>query len=86
MLHNDRHNAPGAPLEELLVHPIALHIRQRADVIAAALRTTAARDEDPHRLRQRDPADWQAVKAPIRDPGGWPIIVLRKADRAGGAG
>ena len=44
MLHNDRHTAPGAPLDLLLVHLIALHTGQRPDVIAAALQTTAARD------------------------------------------
>lgn len=43
-LHNDRHNAPWPPLDELLVHLIALHTGQRLDVIATALRATAARD------------------------------------------
>jgi AcrR family transcriptional regulator len=41
-LHNDRHNAPWPPLDELLVHLIALHTGQERDVIAGALRVTAA--------------------------------------------
>ena len=43
-LHNDRHNAPWPPLDELLVHLIALHTGQKPDVIAEALRATATRD------------------------------------------
>ena len=43
-LHNDRHNAPWPPLDELLVHLIALHTGQEPDVIAAALRVTATDD------------------------------------------
>jgi hypothetical protein len=83
MLHSDRHYAPGAPLEELLVQLIALHIRQRPEVRAAALRTRADRDEDPHRLRQRDPADWQAVKRP--DQGSGQLANHRAAEgRSGG--
>lgn len=39
-LHNDRHNAPWPPLDELLVHLIALHTGQHPDVIAEALRVT----------------------------------------------
>jgi AcrR family transcriptional regulator len=35
-LHNDRRNAPGPPLDELLVHLIALHTGQEPDVIAGA--------------------------------------------------
>jgi hypothetical protein len=41
-LHNDRHNAPWPPLDELLVHLIALHTWQEPDVIAKALRVTTA--------------------------------------------
>jgi AcrR family transcriptional regulator len=41
-LHNDRHNAPWPPLDELLVHLIALHTGQQPDVIARALRATTA--------------------------------------------
>jgi AcrR family transcriptional regulator len=41
-LHNDRHNAPWPPLDELLVHLIALHTGQHPDAIAEALRVTAA--------------------------------------------
>jgi AcrR family transcriptional regulator len=44
MLHIDRHNAPWPPLDELLVHLLALHTGQKPDVIAAALRVTAVRD------------------------------------------
>ncbi|HJY57252.1 MAG TPA: hypothetical protein VJ418_12775, partial [Streptosporangiaceae bacterium] len=44
MLHIDRHNAPWPPLDELLVHLIALHTGQEPDVIAAALRVTATDD------------------------------------------
>jgi AcrR family transcriptional regulator len=43
-LHNDRHNAPWPPLDELLVHLIALHTGREPDVIAEALRVTAADD------------------------------------------
>jgi AcrR family transcriptional regulator len=43
-LHNDRHNAPWPPLDELLVHLIALHTGRHPDVIADALRVTAADD------------------------------------------
>jgi hypothetical protein len=43
MLHNDRHNAPGPPLDELLVHLIALH-RAAAGRDRRSLRTTTARD------------------------------------------
>jgi AcrR family transcriptional regulator len=43
-LHNDRHNAPWPPLDELLVHLVALHTGQQPDVIAEALRVTAAGD------------------------------------------
>ncbi len=43
-LHNDRHNAPWPPLDELLVHLIALHTGQQPDVIGEALRVTAAGD------------------------------------------
>jgi AcrR family transcriptional regulator len=43
-LHNDRHNAPWPPLDELLVHLIALHTGQEPDVIAEALRVTATGD------------------------------------------
>ena len=43
-LHNDRHNAPWPPLDELLVHLIALHTGRHPDVIAEALRVTAADD------------------------------------------
>lgn len=42
-LHNDRHNAPWPPLDELLVHVIALHTGQEPDVIAAAFRLTATK-------------------------------------------
>ena len=41
-LHNDRHNAPWPPLDELLVQLIALHTGQEPDVIAEALRVTTA--------------------------------------------
>ena len=43
-LHNDRHNAPWPPLDELLVRLIALHTAQKPDVIAEALRVTAIGD------------------------------------------
>jgi len=43
-LHNDRHNAPWPPLDELLIHLIALHTGQQPDVIAEALRVTTASD------------------------------------------
>ena len=43
-LHNDRHNAPWPPLDELLVHLIALHTGRQPDVIAEALRVTATGD------------------------------------------
>jgi len=43
-LHNDRHNAPWPPLDELLIHLIALHTGQPPEVIAEALRVTAADD------------------------------------------
>jgi hypothetical protein len=43
-LHNDRHNAPWPPLDELLAYLIAMHIGQQPDVIAEALRVTAAGD------------------------------------------
>jgi hypothetical protein len=43
-LHNDRHNALWPPLDELLVHLTALHTGQQPDVIAEALRVTAAGD------------------------------------------
>ena len=41
-LHNDRHNAPWPPLDELLVQLIALHTGQEPEVIAEALRVTTA--------------------------------------------
>jgi len=43
-LHNDRRNAPWPPLDELLVHLIALHTGQAPDMIAEALRVTATDD------------------------------------------
>jgi len=43
-LHNDRHNAPWPPLDELLIHLIALHTGQQLDVIAEAFRVTATSD------------------------------------------
>ena len=41
-LHNDRHNAPWPPLDELLVQLIALYTGQEPEVIAEALRVTTA--------------------------------------------
>jgi len=41
-LHNDRHNAPWPPLDELLIHLIALHTGQQPGVIAEALRVVTA--------------------------------------------